>query len=84
MVMIDWMRGESQYELLSDCGKYRIVKNPSVYPVEYTPQYLHESVNSEGILCASWKRIEKPKHSADEAKEICQRWKEQNNNKATK
>lgn len=80
--MIEWRMGESKYELISECGRYRIVKNPTVYPVEYTPQHLHETLSADGFALQSWKRIEKPKHSADEAKEVCEKWNEQNNKKA--
>lgn len=77
--MIDWRRNETDpYELLSACGQYRIKKDPTVYPVEYTPFYMAESVNTDGVIVKSWKRIEKPKHTADQAKEVCQRWKESN------
>lgn len=80
--MIEWRMGESKYELISECGRYRIVKNPSVYPVEYTPQHLHETLSADGFALQSWMRIEKPKISADEAKEVCEKWNEQNNKKA--
>ena len=73
--MIDWRRNETdQYELLSACGGYRIAKNPWVYPVEYTPYCMDECASAEGYIVKSWKRIEKPKHTADEAKEICEQW----------
>lgn len=80
--MIEWRYGESVYELISECGKFRIVKNPTVFPTEYTPQYLYETLSADGFALQSWKRIEKPKHSADEAKEICSKYSEQNNKKA--
>lgn len=76
--MINWQKGESNFEIVSDCGKYRIVKNPSVYPCEYTPQYLHETMSGDGYMLQSWKRIEKPKQSADEAKEVVQKYKDNN------
>lgn len=82
--MIEWRIGESKYELISECGRYRIVKNPSVYPVEYTPQHLHETLSADGFALQSWKRIEKPKHSKDEACEVIEKWHTQNNKNATR
>lgn len=77
--MIDWRRNDfDMYELVSACGQYKIKKNQNVYPVEYTSLYLHESVNSEGIAVQSWKRIQKPVNTADEAKEITEQWHQYN------
>lgn len=71
--MIDWRRVENNmYEMISACGHFRIVKNPSVYPVEYTPMHLRQSINKEGVTVQSWEKITKPKTTCDEAKAECE------------
>ena len=70
---IDWRQNEAdQYELISADGQYRILKNPRVFPVEYTPMHLRQSINKEGVTVQGWERITKPKTTCDEAKAECE------------
>lgn len=84
-MQIEWrVNSIDDNERISACGNYKIrrqlignAKRATGYA--YVPYVLTRTKNSAGMTFESWDEIEKPKKSYDEAKEICEKFAENNN-----
>lgn len=78
--MITW-RQTTKYSLASGCGSYRIAKRKCEHGWRYVPFVAEECENAYGKPAKRWFPISKPMRTADEAKEECDKWMQNNEKK---